>query len=495
MTLQRLRRLALGFVGVVALLMPAGARAGTDPTSPPAAGSFAADPSAGAGADSSFVYQLRGVADGIRLSFDREAFLPFSPIVDLKLGTSTAMIDSTPVTNVHSTVADPGLLGGLGSALPVLGFPAGLVPPWPLSADANYPSGPADAVSGLGTDTSVPTDPGLLHGESHAELDHGTGRARAGGTALSGLFDVRGLASSVDVKREGSHLIGRAQATLNGVSLLGGLVRFELLGSLVTIDWPSPGEKAAVTKTLEAAGLTIAGVPVQVPKDAQSELGETINTALRTIAGDRFAVAFEPKVTEIDGGVEVSALRFFVDGKVLPAAPPFLGQEIDRFYVDLGISGLSYQGESFDDIALEPLPSLGGGLTSPIGSESTEEPGQVASGGAEPALDGAGGFTEAVTAGACFGFPEGPAVGLSTPAASGSPEDAPESMAGRASSPAPTSFVPAVAEGDLVGTIARRIDLLRFMIGPLILAVPGLVLYGRFVVAPAAPPMTSRLSR
>jgi hypothetical protein len=493
MTLQRLRRLAFGFVGMVALLMPAGARAGTDPTSPPAAAGFAADPPAGAGADSSFVYQLRGVADGIRLSFDREAFLPFSPIVDLKLGTSSATIDSTPVTNVHSTVADPGLLGGLGSALPVLGFPAGLVPPWPLSADANYPSGPADAVSGFGTDASTPTDPGLLHGESHAELDHGTGRARAGGAALSGLFDVRGMASSVDVKRKGSRLIGRAQATLNGVSLLGGLVRFELLGSLVTIDWPSPAEKAAVTKTLEAAGLTIAGVPVPVPKDAQSDLGETINSALRTIAGDRFAVGFDQKVTEIDGGVEVSALRFFVDGKVLPAVPPFLGQEIDRFYVDLGISGLSYQGESFDDITLEPSPSLGGGLTNPIGSESTEEPGQVASGGAEAALDGAGGFTEGVTVGAGFGSPGGPAVSVASPSASGSPPAAPESAAGRAPSQAP--FVPAVAEGDLVGTIARRIDLLRFMIGPLILAVPGLVLYGRFVVAPAAPPLTSRLSR
>ncbi|MEW6477730.1 MAG: choice-of-anchor P family protein [Actinomycetota bacterium] len=491
MTLERLRRLAVGFVGVTAVLMPAAARAGTDRTSP-AAGSFVEDPTGGD--DNSFVYQLRGVADGIRLSFDREAFLPFSPIVDLKLATSAATIDSTPVTNVHSTVADPGLLGSLGSALPVLGFPAGLVPAWPLSADASYPSGPADAVSGFGTDQSVPTDPGLLHGESHAELDHGTGRARAGGAALSGLFDIRGMASSVDVKREGTRLVGRAQATLTGVSLLDGLIRFESLASLVTIDWPSPAEKAAVTRQLEAAGLTVAGLPVPVPKDTQSNLGTTMNTALRTIAGERFSVAFEPKSTEVAGGVKVSALRFFVDGKVLPAVPPFLGQEIDRFYVDLAVSALSYQGESFDQIGLDPLPSLGEGLTNPVVGEPTPKPGfgnsaaSVDSGGAESGFDG--------TAGAGFGsgaLDGASQIGSSPP---GLPPAAPDPTAGQTTaSAAPSSYVPAVAQGDLIGTIARRLDLLRFMIGPLILAVPGLVLYGRFVVAPAASPMASELRR
>ena len=64
-----------------------------------------------------------------------------------------------------------------------------------------------------------------------------------------------------------------------------------------------------------------------------------------------------------------------------------------------------------------------------------------------------------------FGFPEGPAVGLSTPAASGSPEDAPESMAGRASSPAPTSFVPAVADSPyrrvLVAVDRKTCEILR----------------------------------
>lgn len=492
MTLQRLRRLAVGFFGLIALLMPAAARAGTDERAP-AAPSYAAD-TGEAGADNLFVYQLRGVADGIRLNYDREAFLPFSPIVDLKLATSAATIDSTPVTNVHSTVADPGLLGSLGSALPVLGFPAGLVPPWPLSADASYPSGPADAVSGFGTDTSVPTDPGLLHGESHAELDHGTGRARVGGAALSGLFDIRGMASSVDVKREGTHLIGRSQATLTGVSLLDGLVKFESLGSIVTLDWPSPAEKAAVTKRLDAVGLTVGGLPVPVPKDAQSTLASTVNTALRTIAGDRFAVAFEQKTTEVDGGVEVSALRFSVDGKVLPAVPPFLGQEIDRFHVDLGISGLSYQGESFDDIGADPLPSLSGGLTNPADPQPPSGAGLLDPGGAV----GSGGFplngtsgtsAEATTAGGGFGF-EGDTQHGSAPSG---PSPAPPQPARSASRPgSSTSYVPAAAQGDLVGTIARRIDLLRFMIGPLILAVPGLVLYGRFVVAPARPATTQR---
>jgi hypothetical protein len=491
MTLQRLRRVAVGLVGLIAVLMPAAARAGTGGGSS-AADSIGADPASAAAVDSSFVYQLRGVADGIRLSFDREAFLPFSPIVDLKLATSAATIDSTPVTNVHSTVADPGLLGSLGSALPVLGFPAGLVPAWPLSADANYPSGPADAVSGLGTDTSVPTDPGLLHGESHAELDHGSGRARVGGAALSGLFDIRGIASSVDVKREGTHLIGRAQATLTGVSLLDGLIRFESLGSVVTLDWPSPAEKAAVTRTLDAVGLTVAGIPVPVPADAKSGLAETINTALRAIAGDRFSVAFEQKITEVPGGVEASALRFFVDGKVLPAVPPFLGQEVDRFYVDLGISGLSYQGESFDYINADPVP-LSGGLTNLTGPESVSGPGPL--GPAGPAssggfqLDGTSGTpAETDTAGASFGL-GGTHDGS---AAAGSSSVPPQPAPSAPAPPSSTTYVPAVAQGDLVGTIARRIDLLRFMIGPLILAVPGLVLYGRFVVAPPRPATSQR---
>jgi hypothetical protein len=500
MTPQRLRRVAAGFAGVTAILMPAAARAGADPTSP-AAGSFVADPTATAGDDHSFVYQLRGVGDGIRLSFDREAFLPFSPIVDLKLATSAATIDSTPVTTVHSAVADPGLLGSLGSALPAVGFPAGLVPPWPLSADANYPTGPADSVSGFGTDTSVPTDPGLLHGESHAELDHGTGRARVAGAALSGLFDVRGMASSVDVKREGTRLIGRAQATLTGVSLLDGLIRFESLASLVSIDWPSPAEKAVVTKQLDAAGLTVAGLPVPVPKDARSDLGTTINTALRTIAGDRFSVAVEPKTTEVDGGAEVSALRFFVDGNVVPAVPPFLGQEIDRFYVDLAVSGLSYQGESFDDIGLDPLPSSGGGFNTPVDGEpasgSALDSAAPLDSAGESAFGGPSGASEElVAAGPGFGSDAlggGGQVGSSTPglpAVAPGPEPRPNSGAAPS-----TTYVPAVAQGDLVGDIARRIDLLRFMIGPLILAVPGLVLYGRFVVAPATSPMTSQWPR
>ena len=49
--------------------------------------------------DGSFVYQLSGAADGIRLTYDREAFLPFSPIADLRVPSARATL--------HSPTASP----------------------------------------------------------------------------------------------------------------------------------------------------------------------------------------------------------------------------------------------------------------------------------------------------------------------------------------------------------------------------------------------------
>jgi hypothetical protein len=482
MTPRKVLRLFASVAGIwVMAVAPTAARAqaiGDPPGSEPPGTSLS---TVATSDDGSFVYQLSGAADGIRLTYDREAFLPFTPIADLRVPSARATLDSTPVTTVRSAVADPGLFGSLGSALPVLGLPGGLVPAWPLYADANFPSGPADAVAGAGTDRSVPIDLGLLHGQSHAELDHGTGRSRVAGTELKGIVDTDGIASDVDVKREGTHLIARAQTSLSGVDLLSGLVHFESLGSVVTLDWPSPQEKAVVTKTIEAAGMTVAGLPIPTPKDLQSKLGETITKALQSIGGKQFTIGFQPRVTEGDGAVEISALEFFVDGKVLPAFPPFLNEENDRAYVELGVTSLTYQAELFD-FAVSP-PSGGTDLVPPLSDEYSAAP----SASGEPS-----GLTDESSASGSLDGPvsSGFASGSGSPSSPSSPSSLsspPPSSQKNGAGRAPSTLraaSPAALHSDLADDISRRIGLLGFIMGPAIIALPGVLLYGRFVVAP-----------
>src|SRR5688572_17928277 len=136
MTPRKVLRLFASVAGIwVMAVAPTAARAqaiGDPPGSEPPGTSLS---TVATSDDGSFVYQLSGAADGIRLTYDREAFLPFTPIADLRVPSARATLDSTPVTTVRSAVADPGLFGSLGSALPVLGLPGGLVPAWPLYAD------------------------------------------------------------------------------------------------------------------------------------------------------------------------------------------------------------------------------------------------------------------------------------------------------------------------------------------------------------------------
>jgi hypothetical protein len=357
----------------------------------------------------------------------------------------------------------------------VLGLPGGLVPPWPFYADANFPSGPADAVAGAGTDKSMPGDLGVLHGQSHAERDHGVGRSRVAGAELKGMVETDGMSSDVDVKREGSHLIARAQTSLSGVNLLSGLLHFESLGSVVTLDWPSPNEKALVTKQFEAAGMTIAGLPVPTPKDLEADLGETITKALQTLAGKQFTIGFQPRITEADGAIEIAALEFFVNGKVLPAFPPFLNQENDRAYVELGVTSLSYQAEAFDFAVGQP--SAGTDLVPPLSDESS-----VGS-------PGPGGSAGVANESSLTGSPVGASVSAGFAPGSGSgPRAAPaadENAVGRA--PSTLRAASPAVHSHLADDISRRIGLLGFIIGPAIIALPGLLLYGRFVVAPPVP--------
>jgi len=100
-----------------------------------------------------FTYSLAGGAAAIGGSFDIKGFLALSPILAFGVPRVTMGLDPTPSSSARAAPIDPGVVGAANAAGPaLLGIPPGLIPTFPLYADAAFPQGQPEAEVGVRQD-------------------------------------------------------------------------------------------------------------------------------------------------------------------------------------------------------------------------------------------------------------------------------------------------------------------------------------------------------
>lgn len=363
-----------------AILGPAGATAQT----------------AGGSPDRHHVYVLSGTSTGVSIYYDREALLPLSPIFDTGFPRSTASIDDTPSASGRGSPADPGIVGAAGAIGPQLGVPAGLIPTYPLYADATYPAGPASAEVGNRQDVPLGGGPLLRigSGAASASENEATAEGRIGRADLDpvsipfaeGAGDVSGALrqalapllaqtgakrdqaadpasdvlvsigsgeTEVHVRRDGERLVARVTSRLSGVSLLGGVITMDGLTSTTTLGWAAPGAEPKLATATDVSRARLLGVPIRftdegfefsdskVPFPLLAAVRDAVNAAAGGSGGDlRLGVP-----VQAENRVGVSAVLFSFDGELVPASiprPPLpLVGPGERDIFKLGLAGTS----------------------------------------------------------------------------------------------------------------------------------------------------------
>lgn len=295
-------------------------------------------------------YIQSGGASAITVVFNRENLLPFSPIVDLGVPRIRLEIGDTPSASAKAAPLDPGLLGAASGLSQILGVPPGVVPPYPLYADAKFPTGPEQATVGVSQD--VPSGGAELEGvRGHSEATAERAAAEAsvsdlkgGAEGLAGVVRMRGAATDGELLHEGRSLQGTLRTRLTGVELLDGLVEIGTIETKVRLQMTDPlkaPEVASATTTM--SDIRLAGT-VALPSETAAQLADAIKqiNELVSASGLRLEVAVP---TEDDGVLGITGLRMTFDGEIQPG-------ERDFVQVSLASARLSY----FSELLEMPLP-------------------------------------------------------------------------------------------------------------------------------------------
>lgn len=343
--------------------------------------------------DAPLLYNASATGVGIGLVYDRVGLLALSPILDTGFPRATVGADSTPSAGARGAAADPGLLSAANAVAPVLGVPPGLTPPYPLFADANYPSGPERAEAGIRQDVPLTEAPFLrgVSGQASARLDEASAQARfarvdheapsaaaarrimvaeAGRAGLSGLVResvaaLRGAGlparptessgalvefaageSASSVARAGTRLTSKAEGRLLGVSLLGGLFTIREVRGAVDVAWEHPDQKPVVKRTAAVSGAEFLGMPVTFTERGFEFQGnavpvpveETLNRFVAERGGAFRVGGFRVSESRAD----VAALVFDFDGEIQPDVPGLLSSERDIVHLTMGAAGATF---------------------------------------------------------------------------------------------------------------------------------------------------------
>ena len=168
-------------------------------------------------------YELEARASGVQGRYELVGVLPGgAPVLDLTLPETLARFRSGPSGYGLASLAYPGpTIGGLGSLVSQGGGPGEQIPPYPIVAEAFFPSGPVE------TDTS--------QGPAIQKVLSGPLGVQANGTypAIEAppVLNVGSLASASRTAIEGEVAISRTRVALSGITILGGVITIE---SLVT---------------------------------------------------------------------------------------------------------------------------------------------------------------------------------------------------------------------------------------------------------------------
>lgn len=310
-------------------------------------------------------YVQSGGASAITVVFNRENFLPFSPIVDLGVPRVRLEMGDSPTTSAKAAALDPGLLGAASGLTQILGVPPGVVPPYPLYADAKFPTGPEQATAGVSQD--IPSAGAGLegvtgHSEATAEraaAETSVSNLKGDATGLAGLIAIRGAATEGELLHKERSLEGMLRTRLTGVELLGGLVEIGTIETKVRLKMTDPRkapEVASATTTMgdvriAGVGLLPAGTVAQLA-DAVAQINELVSPSGLTL---EVAVP-----TREEGVLGITGLRMTFDGEIQPG-------ERDFVQVSLASARLSYFSELVEvpTPPATPAPSLGGSFADP----------------------------------------------------------------------------------------------------------------------------------
>lgn len=366
-------------------------------------------------ADRRHVYSLNGVSTGVSFFYNRQDLLPLSPIFDTGFPRSSASIDDTPSASGRGSPVDPGIAGALGAIGPQVGVPAGIIPTYPLYADASFPAGPASAEVGNRQDvplgggtllqlvsgraeasedeafaegvigrltadpTSVPFAEGAsggleqLRGTLAPMLERFGGQGDAGDSGdSSALVSVGAADTKVRVARDGERLTATVTSEVADVRLLGGLIGIEGITSRTALDWASPSAEPKLTTTSDLGAASLLGVPIRFTEDGfefasqaiPAPVLRSVREAFERFLGDRGAgLSFGVPVRE-EGRAGITPVAFSFDGEFFPPEiprPPLpLVGPGERDTVKIGLAGTSVSFVSRYEIFESMGDSLGG---------------------------------------------------------------------------------------------------------------------------------------
>lgn len=192
-------------------------------------------------------------ANGLQISYDSPGLLPIgSPIVELSVPESLATLNSGPVGYGLASFVFPGpLLGDLGAALAAGGTETGL-PPYPVRAEAFFPAGPTEAITGDGG-TSMGAETTFADTKAYSSY---------AGVALDPLAEIGLIKADTRSNIEGAQLYARATSEIGNISILAGLINIESVRTELIAT--SNGNKAASSGQTVVTGATVLGIPVTI---------------------------------------------------------------------------------------------------------------------------------------------------------------------------------------------------------------------------------------
>jgi hypothetical protein len=201
-------------------------------------------------------YIVSSRSNGFQVTYDSPGLLPTgSPIFQLSVPEAVATLNSGPVGYALASFVFPGpLVADLGSALAASGQETG-IPPYPVRAEAFFPSGPTDARQGeQGTEMVATT----AFGDSRA-------RSSFSGLDFAPAAFVGSARSASQSVIEGDQVVSRTRTAISDVVLFGGIINID---SVITdIVATSNGTESASAGGTEVSGVTVLGLPATIDED------------------------------------------------------------------------------------------------------------------------------------------------------------------------------------------------------------------------------------
>jgi hypothetical protein len=204
------------------------------------------------------VYQLEARGVGVQGTYELEGILPGgAPILDLTLPETATRFSNGPLGYGLAGLAYPGpLLADLGVLIAQSGGgPEDSVPPWPIKAEAFYPTGPTEVDESQG-----PAVQRVRSGDLGVQAE-----GSFPGIEAAPLIEVGSITAATRSSIEGELAVSRTRVELGDISILTGLITID---SLVTdLVAAHDGAAGSVSGGTVASGVRLLGLAAELDAD------------------------------------------------------------------------------------------------------------------------------------------------------------------------------------------------------------------------------------